>query len=46
MMPFTGTGAPSGGNPALAIDKAKLTGVQWQFTAAAQRDQRAWSTSQ
>jgi hypothetical protein len=34
-MPFTGTGAPSGGNPALDIDKAKLTGVQWQFTTAA-----------
>ncbi len=35
MMPFTGTGAPSGGNPALAIAKEKLTGVQWQFTTAA-----------
>ena len=35
MMPFSGTGAPSGGNPALAVDKAKLTGVQWQFTVPA-----------
>ena len=32
MMPFSGTGAPSGGNPALAVEKSKLTGVQWQFT--------------
>jgi hypothetical protein len=35
MMPFTGTGAPTGGNPALALAKDKLTGVQWQFTVAA-----------
>jgi len=35
MMPFSGIGAPSGGNPATGIDKAKLTGVQWQFTTAA-----------
>ena len=35
MMPFTGVGAPSGGSPAVAIDRAKLTGVQWQFTVAA-----------
>jgi len=34
-MPFTGTGAPSGGSPALAVDKDKLIGVQWQFTTAA-----------
>jgi hypothetical protein len=32
MMPFTGADAPANGNPATAIDKAKLTGVQWQFT--------------
>jgi hypothetical protein len=35
MMPFSGAGAPKGGNPALAVDKAKLTGVQWQFTTLA-----------
>jgi hypothetical protein len=35
MMPFVGTGAPTGGNPAIAVDKSKLTGVQWQFTTAA-----------
>jgi hypothetical protein len=35
MMPFSGTGAPTGGSPATAIDKTKLTGVQWQFTVAA-----------
>ena len=35
MMPFSGTGAPAGGSPATAIDKMKLTGVQWQFTIAA-----------
>jgi hypothetical protein len=29
MMPFT---TPTGGSPATAIDKMKLTGVQWQFT--------------
>lgn len=34
MMPFAGTGAPSGGSPAIAIAKDKLTGVQWQFTVA------------
>jgi len=34
MMPFTGAGAPAGGSPATGIDKAKLTGVQWQFTVA------------
>jgi hypothetical protein len=32
MMPFAGTGAPSGGSPAIAVDKSKLTGIQWQFT--------------
>jgi hypothetical protein len=32
MMPFT---TPVGGSPATAIDKSKLTGVQWQFTTAA-----------
>ena len=35
MMPFSGTGAPSGGNPAVGVEKSKLTGVQWQFTTAA-----------
>ena len=35
MMPFSGAGAPTGGNPAIGIDKARLTGVQWQFTVAA-----------
>ena len=34
MMPFTGTGAPSGGSPGTALDKSKLTGVQWQWTIA------------
>ena len=34
MMPFAGPGAPSGGSPAIAVDKSKLTGVQWQFTTA------------
>ena len=33
-MPFSGTSAPAGGNPAVAIDKTKLTRVQWQFTVA------------
>jgi hypothetical protein len=32
MVPFT---EPTGGNPMIAVDKAKLTGVQWQFTTAA-----------
>jgi len=32
-IPFAGTGAPSGGNPAVGVDKSKLTGVQWQVTA-------------
>jgi hypothetical protein len=32
MMPFVG---PTNGSPATAIDKAKLTGVQWQFTVGA-----------
>jgi hypothetical protein len=36
MVPFAGTGAPTGGSPtAVAIDPAKLTGLQWQFTIAA-----------
>jgi hypothetical protein len=35
MMPFNGAGAPTGGSPAIGIDKARLTGVQWQFTVAA-----------
>jgi hypothetical protein len=34
MMPFAGTEAPQGGSPGTAVDKAKLTGVQWQFTTA------------
>jgi hypothetical protein len=34
MMPFAGADAPQGGSPATAIDKSKLTGVQWQFTVA------------
>jgi hypothetical protein len=32
MFPFNGTGAPTGGSPPIAVDKARLTGVQWQFT--------------
>ncbi len=32
MMPFTGPLAPSGGNPAIAVDPFRLVGVQWQFT--------------
>jgi len=36
MMPFMGTGSPTGGMPAgLALDPNKLEGVQWQFTVAA-----------
>ena len=35
MMPFAGAGAPTGGSPAIPIDPARLTGVQWQFTTAA-----------
>jgi hypothetical protein len=36
MMPFNGAGGPTGGMPAgLALDPAKLEGVQWQFTIAA-----------
>jgi hypothetical protein len=35
MMPFTGTGAPSGGMPATPINPAKLEGIQWQFTIPA-----------
>jgi hypothetical protein len=34
-VPFTGAGAPSGGNPLTPIDPNKLTGVQWQFTIPA-----------
>ena len=34
MMPFAGAGAPTGGSPATAVDKSKLTGIQWQFTVA------------
>jgi hypothetical protein len=34
-IPFTGTDAPSGGNPAVGIEKSKLTGVQWQFKTGA-----------
>jgi len=35
MMPFTGMGAPTGGSPAIAVDKSKLTGVNWQLTTPA-----------
>jgi hypothetical protein len=35
MVPFSGTGAPSGGSPSTPLDKSKLTGVQWQLTTAA-----------
>ena len=35
LMPFSGAGAPAGGNPAVPIDKTKLTRVQWQFTVPA-----------
>ena len=38
MMPFSGPGSPTGGNPAIAVDRSKLTGVQWQFTTAAGMD--------
>lgn len=34
-MPFHGTGAPSYGNPAIALDPAKLDSVQWVFTIPA-----------
>lgn len=39
MMPFAGTGAPTGGSPAIPVDKSRLTGVQWQFTTPAGMDQ-------
>ncbi len=32
MVPFAGTGAPSGGGPATAIDPMKLEGVGWNFS--------------
>lgn len=32
LIPFTGFGSPSGGDPMIPIDPAKLIGVQWQFT--------------
>jgi hypothetical protein len=32
MVPFT---EPASGSPSTAVDKSKLTGVQWQFTVAA-----------
>lgn len=35
MLPFVGPLAPVGGNPAISVDKSRLTGVQWQFTVAA-----------
>jgi hypothetical protein len=35
MFPFSGPGAPTGGNPAIGVDPTKLTGVQWQFTTPA-----------
>jgi hypothetical protein len=38
MMPFSGPGSPTGGSPAIAVDRSKLTGVQWQFTTAAGAD--------
>jgi hypothetical protein len=31
-VPFTGTGAPTGGSPAAPIDPTKITGVQWQLS--------------
>jgi hypothetical protein len=31
-VPFTGTGGPTGGSPATAVDPTKLTGVQWQMS--------------
>ena len=34
-IPFTGTDAPANGSTNVDVDKAKLTGVQWQFTTAA-----------
>jgi hypothetical protein len=34
-MPFNGTGAPSYGNPASALDPTKLTEVEWVFTIPA-----------
>jgi hypothetical protein len=35
MVPFSGTGAPTGGSPAIGVEKNKLIGVQWQYTIAA-----------
>jgi len=34
-MPFFGPGEPTGGNPAIPVDRSRLTGVQWQFTTQA-----------
>jgi hypothetical protein len=34
-IPVVGAGAPTGGSPATAIDKAWLTSLQWQFTVQA-----------
>ena len=34
-MPFSGPGEPTGGSPAISIDRSRLTGVQWQFTTQA-----------
>jgi hypothetical protein len=34
-VPFIGFSAPAGGEPATAIDKRKLLGLQWQFTVPA-----------
>ena len=34
-MPFHGAGAPSYGNPAVAVDPTKLGGVEWAFTIPA-----------
>jgi len=34
-VPFTGTGAPTGGSPATALDPSKLASIQWQFAIPA-----------
>lgn len=34
-IPFTGADAPANGSPNIDVNKAKLVGVQWQFTTAA-----------
>ena len=38
MVPFTGTGAPTGGSPSTPIDTTKIEGVQWQMASPTPAD--------